>query len=241
LSSRAQATQSASAAFAAASLLGAPRLAAKARASGKRRLGSVSSARVHAGESEIPDFAFQHLAALGPASALFRCPRRAGDPEVAEFDVAVEREIDVRGRHVAVRDVERLAPAVVGRMHGVERLRDRARDVDRYLRRKRPIVAGGQTQQAVQVDTRHVLHRQVRLVAHHACAEHGHHVGVVHGAMQLRLATQRFEVVRLAARFRQAFDHELRRRLQALPRSREEYLRAAPHGDATLQHERAKR
>src|SRR3954464_6389224 len=53
-------------------------------------------------------------------------------------------------------------------------------------------------QKSVQVDAFHVLHGQVRLVAHHAGAEHVDHVAVHHGAVQRSLAFQGIEVTAFA-------------------------------------------
>jgi hypothetical protein len=56
----------------------------------------------------------------------------------------------------------------------------------------------GAPQKPVQVDAFHVLHGQVRLVAHHARAEHVDHVAVHHCPVQRGLAFEGIEVAPFA-------------------------------------------
>jgi hypothetical protein len=139
-----------------------------------------------------------------------------------------------------VDDTERFAHVVDGGMDGREREGDFACDVRCHVDGHAADVGFEPAKRAVKIESVDELHREIGLAAHHAGAVHRHDVGMLHAAMQLRLAFEQLEMRTLAHGWEQSFDDESRRRGDTDLRMGEKHFRGSPHGNAPLQNERAK-
>ena len=140
----------------------------------------------------IRDLALEHtgLRLLGA----MRCE---GDPEVSDFDAAVEAHQDVRRRHIAVHDAERL-PVRAALFVRVVKARCRATDDrDRVLDRNLLVVLGRVDEQAARVLAVHVLHREEVLAGVLADVVDLDDVVVMQRGSEPRLVEEHLDVARL--------------------------------------------
>ncbi len=175
----------------------------------------------------------RHVRGLALEHAGLRDVRARGrlrDAEVDDLHLATLTHQHVRGRHVAMHDAER-PPAAVGLLVRVmERGTEAVGDREHERQRDRLALRDRTAQDRAQVLAVHVLHREERLVAVEPDVEHARDVRVVQRRSEVRLVAEHPHELRILGELGQdPLDHD---DLGGLPRTREEQLRHAPHGQA---------
>jgi len=169
--------------------------------------------------------------------ALFLPAQGAGDAEVAQPHLTLERHEHVGRGHVAVDDAQRLSGRVALAVGVVEAAQHLAHDEDRELRREPDLGLAQRAEQLVEVEPLHVLHGDEQPVALATEVEHLHDVGVSEPRRQLGLGHQHLLEGAVARKLGQdLFDHAQARAAQARVGAGEEDVGHASAADAVEQH-----
>jgi hypothetical protein len=181
---------------------------------------------------QICQFPLEHIAAGGTQ----RCAVRARNAEVAEFDLPLNRQVNVRRRHIPVNDEHRPSASVARLVYASQRGKHLPRCVGRNARSQPAAVSGRAPQQPVQVAAVDVLHRQPGLVSGHTRRVHANDVLVMDGRVQRRLALEHRAPLWIGNEVRQqSLDDQLARLGVWIDRPRYIDLGCTAHGEASLE------